>query len=177
MPFALTTSNAKPPLPSPCPKCQGVAYWANHQRRLFCSLCTPPPSEGLVVRRLAIEDGELVDTTERDFRLKYPPETWDYFDHLNPLDLAYLSEQPSQEPCPWCGRRGGQHTRACADLHDDWEIRISFGKHKGKKLKDLPPDYLRFLLGWDKLHEDLRREISRMLKVPYKEPLHDEAIS
>lgn len=163
------------PVPSysPCFKCQGITFWENLQGQPFCLVCFPPPAEWVIRRRLELQDGRMVDTTERDFRLRYPAETWDYREHINSDDANHLAQRLDQMPCPWCGRRGGAHSTPCGTLHDAWEARIEFGKHKGKKVKDLPPDYLRFLLGWDKLHEDLRREICRILAIPYKEPVHE----
>jgi len=41
-------------------------------------------------------------------------------------------------------------------------IRIGFGKHKGTKLKDLPPSYIRWLLALDNLDEDLRFSLQKL---------------
>lgn len=64
---------------------------------------------------------------------------------LNDRDLAYLSApRPSLAPCPWCSRRTG-HSQACVDLRLDWEVEMPFGKWKGRKLSQVPRDYLEWL--------------------------------
>jgi uncharacterized protein (DUF3820 family) len=159
----------------PCPSCLGLHFWEDLQGAQNCVRCLPPPPRDEYIRRRLELDaaGTLVDTTERDFRLRFPDETWDYFDHITEVDRAYLAQAPSRTPCVWCGRRGGQHSPACERLHDAWDLEMPFGRYKGQKLKNLQPDYLRFLLGWDKLHGDIRREICRLLKIPMKEPISD----
>lgn len=39
--------------------------------------------------------------------------------------------------------------------------KIGFGKHKGKRLVDLPPDYVEWLLALDNLDEDIRFTLTR----------------
>ncbi len=165
-----------------CPTCGGVDFWESLQSRLFCLSCTKPPRSDFVKRRLRrLPDGSLSDLTEIEFRERYPAETWDWWEHMEPGDLEHMQQRPVQDPCPWCGVRGERHAPACERLHDEWDIRIAFGKYKGRKLKELDPGYLKFLLGWDKLTWDLRKEISRILKVPipdrfYLKEVHDDGL-
>lgn len=159
---------------TPCPRCQGTELWQNLQGSILCRVCVPIPPNGewCVARRLAIAaDGSLIDTTERDFRLRYPAETWDWFEHIHDEDRLHLATKLDQLDCAWCGRRNGQHAPACGRLHDEWLPVLTFGKHKNKKLKDVDPSYLRYLLSWSGLHQEIRREICRMFKLPYKEPV------
>jgi len=65
--------------------------------------------------------------------------------NIKTVDLDYLTA-PRRHPdaCPWCGGRLN-HNPLCDDLRAGWEPTISFGKYKGKKLSEVPDDYLHWL--------------------------------
>ncbi len=82
---------------------------------------------------------------------------------LNNRDLAYLAApRPVAEPCPWCRRRYG-HSQACVDLRLEWEVEMPFGKWKGKKLSQIPRDYLEWLQHKHGITSELRDAVSRQL--------------
>lgn len=82
---------------------------------------------------------------------------------LNDRDLAYLTApRPAIEPCPWCRRRFG-HSEACSDLCLDWEVEMPFGKWKGKKLSQVPRDYLEWLQHKHGITSELRKAVKRQL--------------
>jgi len=63
--------------------------------------------------------------------------------------------------CPWCG---GYlvHPRACKELSAAWEPTLPYGKYRGRRVWDVPVDYLRWMLGSaNTLSPDLRVMIER----------------
>ena len=90
-------------------------------------------------------------------------ETNDYWSCISAEDRAYLlgpREYPS--PCLWCGGRL-RHNPQCVTW--TWEPEMPFGKHKGKKVSDVPLDYLRWLAKNSvRLDEELRSAIERRLE-------------
>jgi hypothetical protein len=74
------------------------------------------------------------------------PEPIDWWDHITDADREYLLG-PRQYP-PWCFICGGRwhHSKACQELRDEWAPRMPWGKHKGRKVCELPRDYCRWLV-------------------------------
>ena len=54
------------------------------------------------------------------------------------------------------------------------ETVMPFGKHKGEKLSDIPTDYLKYILGWDRLYDGLRKTIEAHLKTREDEDTTDD---
>lgn len=81
---------------------------------------------------------------------------------LNDRDLAYLTAPRGAEPCPWCSRRTG-HSEACTDLRLEWEVEMPFGKWKGRKLSQVPRDYLEWLQRKHGITSDLRDAVKFQL--------------
>lgn len=68
-----------------------------------------------------------------------------YWQQIEPRDYRYLTEpRHFPPPCPWCRGRL-RHTAECEELQKSWEIRMPFGKHKGRPISEVPPDYLEWL--------------------------------
>jgi hypothetical protein len=86
----------------------------------------------------------------------------DFFDLMTDDDRAsYLAPHRRPEPCPWCTGRL-RHNPLCVALCDEWAVLMTFGKHKGRAVRDLDPDYLAWLVrSGVELSDDLRREIER----------------
>lgn len=73
-------------------------------------------------------------------------DTIDWWQHILDEDRAYLlGPRDWPQPCPWCGGRL-RHNPLCVELRASWEPSLPFGKHKGKRLGDVPRDYLAWLL-------------------------------
>jgi hypothetical protein len=79
-----------------------------------------------------------VPPTDQD----YPSDWWE---QIGDADRAYLlGPRKWPRPCPWCGGRL-VHNPLC--LTFSWEPVLSFGKHNGKRVSEVPIDYLAWLLG------------------------------
>ena len=89
----------------------------------------------------------------------------DFLELMDDDDRAeYLGPHRRPEPCPWCGGRQ-VHNPLCVALCDDWALLMPFGKHKGRAVRDLDPDYLVWLVrSGAELGDELRREIERVLQ-------------
>lgn len=88
---------------------------------------------------------------------------WDWWECLYPEDYARLTapvEVP--RPCTWCGGRNHHHP-LCDELRASWEVTMPFGKHKGIPVKDIPTDYLKWLLRHSEVGGELCAEIHRVL--------------
>jgi hypothetical protein len=79
-----------------------------------------------------------------------------------PADFAYAyGPRPHPEPCPWCGGRL-RHNPLCVVL--TWLPVLRFGRHRGKRLDEVPKDYLQWLLRrGEHLSVELREDIRRFL--------------
>jgi hypothetical protein len=87
----------------------------------------------------------------------------DWWSQMQPEDLAYVTgPRHYPEPCPWCGGRY-RHNPVCVAL--DWEPRLTFGKHKGKRVSETPVDYLAWLkANSNSLNGELRAAIDDALR-------------
>ena len=68
-------------------------------------------------------------------------------------------------PCAWCGGRI-HHSEACDELRDSWVPRLGFGKHKGKRIDEADPEYLRW--AWDNgtlRNADLKEAVLKLLGI------------
>jgi hypothetical protein len=86
-----------------------------------------------------------------------------YWSVISPEERAYLLE-PRQypSPCVWCGGRL-RHASRCEEMHRDW-TRLTFGKHRGKRIVDAPETYLKWLKGSSvTLDPEVRRAIEKRL--------------
>jgi hypothetical protein len=84
-----------------------------------------------------------------------------YWLHLRDADRDYLlAPRDWPDPCPWCGGRL-IHSPACNDLRREWVPAMPFGKHRGRRVDELPADYIDWLLarevGSRAFREDLRK--------------------
>ena len=88
------------------------------------------------------------------------------WDQIEEKDRHYLTApRRVPDPCAWCGGRRC-HSAMCDELHEHWAIRMKFGRYKGKKIQDVPPDYLRWLLKARAVRdEDARKAICRHLGI------------
>lgn len=83
---------------------------------------------------------------------------------LTTADAKYLTaprEQPS--PCPWCGGRLVHHP-ACDDLRFAWQMVMQSGRYKGKRLAEIPRDYLEWLARVASVDADLKVAARRQLE-------------
>jgi hypothetical protein len=48
-------------------------------------------------------------------------------------------------PCSWCGGRL-IHRAACNELRQEWVPIMPFGKHRGRRVDELPADYIDWIL-------------------------------
>lgn len=83
---------------------------------------------------------------------------------ISEADYAYLTaprEQPS--PCPWCGGRL-VHPPACTELRLSWQVTMPFGKHKGRRLGEIPHGYLEWLANVATVDADLKSAAQRQLE-------------
>ena len=96
--------------------------------------------------------------------LDYPAEASDEYNEgcwadITDVDRAYLlgpRERPT--PCLWCGGRT-RHGALCEELHKGWELKLPWGAHRGKRLSEVPTDYLNWLLRKADLQSELRAGI------------------
>jgi hypothetical protein len=49
-------------------------------------------------------------------------------------------------------------------MPDAGDTILRFGKYKGAKIRDVPVEYLDYLLGWDELYPSIRADIEAYLK-------------
>jgi len=57
-------------------------------------------------------------------------------------DFAYLTGPRNYPgPCPWCGGRL-RHNPRCDELRASWEPEMPIGRHKGKRVSEVPRDEL-----------------------------------
>jgi hypothetical protein len=89
-------------------------------------------------------------------------------------DVDYLTGPRQQpEPCTWCGGRL-HHSEACEALQQSWIPAFPFGRHKGKRVDEVPWDYLRW--AWDNgaiRDVDVKEAVRKLLGI--REPLEREA--
>jgi uncharacterized protein (DUF3820 family) len=100
-------------------------------------------------------------TTSLEDFLAYSDSCWE---QVYPHDYHYLTKPrcyPS--PCPWCGGRL-VHNPHCDELRRSWEPTMPFGKHQGKPLSAVPPDYLDWLNNRDGIPADLQQAIRLRLR-------------
>lgn len=71
---------------------------------------------------------------------------WECSDPIANGDLAYLLG-PCRWPtaCVWCGGRL-RHNRLCVTLTVGWAVAMPFGEHKGRAVRELERECLRWLL-------------------------------
>ncbi len=77
-------------------------------------------------------------------------------------DRAYLcGPRKWPEPCAWCGGRMF-HSPLCVEL--SWEPKMRFGKHKGKRISQVPMSYLKWLVANVELRGRLKGRIERIIE-------------
>jgi uncharacterized protein (DUF3820 family) len=112
---------------------------------------------------LGVMVAECDTDDEQDETAIAPATEWDWFDHIEAVDMAYLTApRIVSAPCPWCFHRTW-HSAWCDQLHDDWSLPMPFGRHKGKPVRRVPRDYLQWLLRREPSSE-LKEEIERVLQ-------------
>jgi hypothetical protein len=86
-----------------------------------------------------------------------------YWSVVSVEDRAYLTgPRGYPSPCVWCGGRL-RHAAMCEEMHRD-RTRLTFGKHRGKRIEDVPEAYLKWLRGsLVTLDPEVRRAISKRL--------------
>ena len=89
-----------------------------------------------------------------------------YWSQISEANRRYLlGPRNWPDPCVWCGGRLC-HSEMCNVLHEHWAPRLEFGKHKGQRIKDVPTDYLQWLIKTRTVRDDdTRRAICRRLGV------------
>jgi hypothetical protein len=119
--------------------------------------CAPLPCHADVLREIADnpeDEGEAATVDDAD--------DCDWWSLLTPEQYAELTTPPQRpERCAWC-KGIYRHHPDCDELHRLWQLKLTFGKHKGKRLGEVPTDYLE----WAVLYADgdLRRDIARELE-------------
>jgi len=90
-----------------------------------------------------------------------------YRDQMESADRHHLQSRPRRR-CVWCWQADGNHAPACREMHDEWAVRMPFGKYKGQPLCDIARDdsqYLEWMCSRLELQSELRGEIKRVLGV------------
>jgi hypothetical protein len=90
-------------------------------------------------------------------------------------DIDYLLRPPNW-PTSRCLYCDGYlvHSEDCKELRESWLPALAFGKHKGKRLKEVPKDYLRWLMKSDAIKDvDVRKAARSVLGMP--EPIEEPA--
>ncbi|MAT68931.1 MAG: hypothetical protein CMJ58_05350 [Planctomycetaceae bacterium] len=78
-------------------------------------------------------------------------------------DYDYLTgPRRHPRPCPWCGGRL-VHNPACDDLRQGWVPTIPFGKHRGRRVDQLPADYVGWILAAEVGGAEFRDQLRRWL--------------
>jgi uncharacterized protein (DUF3820 family) len=85
------------------------------------------------------DDNPFVTPAEE---IAYSEWCWTQVDPHDYRDMTRPRVYP--QPCPWCGGRL-RHNPLCDELRSSWEPTVPFGMHKGKRLSDVPHDYLEWL--------------------------------
>ena len=83
-----------------------------------------------------------------------------YWDQIHPDDLQQLREAVPDR-CYWC-RGIYRHHPMCDRLQIEWSSEMPFGKHRGRKVVDLPTDYLTWLAKNCQLPGDIKHEVERI---------------
>lgn len=88
----------------------------------------------------------------------------DPFDLLDDQSRAYLlGRHRHPERCGFCGGHDRHHPR-CVALCDEWAVAMPFGKHKGRPIRNLDTDYLRWIRKSSMtLNGEVADEINRVL--------------
>ena len=136
--------------------------------RLWYKPRSAAPAE-LVVQMRSLK-GELVEALGTKLTEAVAPsdaENEFYWQQVKAEDQVYLlGPRNWPDPCVWCGGRL-RHSSFCHDLQKSWESELTFGKHKGRRISDVPLDYLLWLRGNARsLDPDIRAAIERKLSPP-----------
>ena len=102
------------------------------------------------------------DKTGTGHEAKAPAKLEDFFAYsdwcfgqIKSGDYEYIMvPRPPVPACPWCGGRT-VHSEACNELRMSWEPVLPWGKHRGKRISEVPSDYLLWLLGREGVSSDL----------------------
>ena len=77
-----------------------------------------------------------------------------------------IGARPTVHPCTWCGGRL-VHSKACDRLRESWIPQMTFGKHKDKRVDEVPRDYLEWLWGTRSIRDaDVKAAVQKLLGVP-----------
>jgi hypothetical protein len=114
----------------------------------------------------------VVDRTADEVDNPFPaPEFAEYSElcwaEIYPHDSRYLTAARSwPSPCPWCRGRLHHHP-ACDELRAESEPKMPFGKHKGRRVSQVPEDYLQWVLKHcTGIDDELRQAIEQRLTYP-----------
>lgn len=87
-----------------------------------------------------------------------------YWSQISKADHSYLLGPRDYPPaCAWCGGRM-VHNPLCDELRQSWEPIVLFGKHLGRRVSEVPGDYLSWLVCHARIKGELREAIRRQLK-------------
>lgn len=87
-----------------------------------------------------------------------------YWQQIRETDRRYLlGPRHYPRPCLWCGGRLVHHPR-CQELKLSWEPVIPFGRYAGKKVSDVPRNYLKWLVHQLGPETELRAALEYHLK-------------
>ena len=140
-----------------------------HAERFSCVM--QPQTADLIARHRPCPDA---------FTFEPPSESWIDENEANWLnvrdeDIDYMIE-PRRWPasrCPYCDGFL-VHGDDCKALRDGWIPKLEFGKHRGRRLDQVPEDYLRWLLKSDAIKDaDTRESALAVLGIP--EPIKELA--
>jgi uncharacterized protein (DUF3820 family) len=122
-----------------------VAHWEPDWLRDTSTKSPQPVEEKELTTDLVQDSGMPFDADYSEF----------YWSCIYPHDFAYLTAPRDYPgPCVWCGGRL-HHNRLCDELRHSWQAEMPFGKHKGRKLADVPRDYLQWFASCDGIDADL----------------------
>jgi hypothetical protein len=137
--------------------------------------------------------------TVREVRLDHdePQPPGDWWDQISDEDREYLLGPPKPGPgatveeivrrrqweqdrhpgpCFFCGGRT-THSKLCREQKDDWEPRVTFGRYKGRRVSEVPQDYLPWLYRHSH-NEDvkaaIRERVSRTQETSGDTPLNSD---
>lgn len=88
----------------------------------------------------------------------------DYFWPLMEVsDRQYAVSPPPKIRCPWCRRCCG-HFVFCPELNDDHSVTMPFGMHRGTLVRNVPRDYLEWIVdNAIELPDEIMEEVHKTL--------------
>ena len=83
----------------------------------------------------------------------------DYWELISDEDREYIRTPPRQERCSWC-KGIAHHHPLCDEMRSSWS-RVWWGTYNGRNIRDVPTDYLEWLVATF-ANGDERRDMSEL---------------